>query len=89
MKQSTVKVRNKDGLHARPAAEFVQMANKFNSEIWIEKDNKKVSAKSIMGVMSLGISTGTQITLVAQGEDENDALKALVEFVTSNPDDKS
>ncbi len=83
MKQSTVKVCNKDGLHARPAAVFVQLANKFNSEVWIEKDNKRVNAKSIMGVMSLGISADTEITVVAQGEDEDKAVKALVELVTS------
>ncbi|MGI6112513.1 MAG: HPr family phosphocarrier protein [Mahellales bacterium] len=83
MKQSTVKVSNKDGLHARPAAVFVQLANKFNSEVWIEKDNKRVNAKSIMGVMSLGISADTEITVAAQGEDEDKAVKALVELVTS------
>ncbi|HHY42937.1 MAG TPA: HPr family phosphocarrier protein [Thermoanaerobacterales bacterium] len=83
MFQQNVIVKNKTGLHARPAALFVQTANKFKSEIFIEKQGKKVNAKSIMGVMSLAVSQGTEITISAQGEDEQDAVKKLVELIES------
>lgn len=81
MYEKTIVVKNKTGLHARPAAMFVQTANKFKSEIFVEKEGKKVNAKSIMGVMSLAVSQGTTITILAQGEDEKDAVEALVELV--------
>ncbi|HQE13133.1 MAG TPA: HPr family phosphocarrier protein [Flavipsychrobacter sp.] len=83
MFQQNVTVKNKTGLHARPAALFVQTANKFKSEVFIEKDGKKVNAKSIMGVMSLAVSQGTQITISAQGEDEKEAVEKLVEIIES------
>ncbi|GAQ24452.1 MULTISPECIES: HPr family phosphocarrier protein [Tepidanaerobacter] len=83
MIQQTVTVKNKTGLHARPAALFVQAANKFKSEIFIEKEGKKVNAKSIMGVMSLAVSQGTQITISAEGEDEKEAVEKLVELIES------
>lgn len=72
---------NKSGLHARPASRFVQLANEFKSEIFVQKDNTKVNAKSIMGVMTLGAGKGTEITLIAEGRDEEKALKALVDLV--------
>lgn len=74
-------VRLKTGLHARPAALFVQEANKFSSEVFVEKDEKKVNAKSIMGIMSLAISTGTEIYISAEGTDAEQAVVALVELV--------
>lgn len=74
-------VKLKTGLHARPAALFVQEANKFVSEIFVEKDEKKVNAKSIMGIMSLAISTGTEITLSAEGSDAQGAVEALAALV--------
>lgn len=83
MVQQTVTVKNKTGLHARPAALFVQAANKFKSEIFIEKEGKKVNAKSIMGVMSLAVSQGTQITISAEGEDEKEAVEKLLELIES------
>lgn len=83
MVQQIVTVKNKTGLHARPAALFVQAANKFKSEIFIEKEGKKVNAKSIMGVMSLAVSQGTQITISAEGEDEKEAVEKLVELIES------
>jgi phosphocarrier protein HPr len=83
MFQQNVTVKNKTGLHARPAALFVQTANKFRSEVFIEKEGKKVNAKSIMGVMSLAVSQGTQIIISAQGEDEEEAVKKLVELIES------
>jgi catabolite repression HPr-like protein len=81
MVEKQVEVKLKTGLQARPAALFVQEANRFSSEIFLEKDGKKVNAKSIMGLMSLAISKGTSITLVADGSDEEEALVALEGFV--------
>lgn len=81
MHERTVTVKNKTGLHARPAALFVQAANKFKSEIFIEKEGKKVNAKSIMGVMSLAVFQGTSIIISAQGEDEEEAVSKLTELV--------
>lgn len=76
-------VKNKVGLHARPAAIFVQTANKYLSDIYVEIDNKRVNAKSIMGIMSLGVSQGTEITIIARGEDEKKAIEDLV-YVLEN-----
>ncbi|WP_185183993.1 HPr family phosphocarrier protein [Bacillus subtilis] len=81
MVQQKVKVRLKTGLQARPAALFVQEANRFTSDVFLEKDGKKVNAKSIMGLMSLAVSTGTEVTLIAQGEDEQEALEKLAAYV--------
>ncbi|RXT04038.1 HPr family phosphocarrier protein [Ammoniphilus sp. CFH 90114] len=78
--QATVNL--KTGLQARPAAFFVQEANRYSAEIFVEKDNKKVNAKSIMGIMSLAVSNGTEITISAEGSDAEEAvsnLKVLVE----------
>lgn len=83
MFQQNVTVKNKTGLHARPAALFVQTANKFKSEVFIEKEGKKVNAKSIMGVMSLAVSQGTVITVSAQGDDEKEAVNKLIELIES------
>nr|1MU4_A Chain A, HPr-like protein crh [Bacillus subtilis]1MU4_B Chain B, HPr-like protein crh [Bacillus subtilis] len=81
MVQQKVEVRLKTGLQARPAALFVQEANRFTSDVFLEKDGKKVNAKSIMGLMSLAVSTGTEVTLIAQGEDEQEALEKLAAYV--------
>ena len=83
MFQQNVTVKNKTGLHARPAALFVQTANKFRSEVFIEKEGKKVNAKSIMGVMSLAVSQGTPIIVSAQGDDEKEAVNKLIELIES------
>ncbi|TWI60016.1 HPr family phosphocarrier protein [Halalkalibacter nanhaiisediminis] len=81
MVKKDVTVKKKTGLQARPAALFVQEANRFTSEVFIEKDNKKVNAKSIMGLMSLAVANGATITLVTDGKDEQEALDALVTFI--------
>ncbi|RDI41061.1 HPr family phosphocarrier protein [Falsibacillus pallidus] len=81
MIEKTVEVKLKSGLQARPAALFVQEANRFSSEIFLAKDNKKVNAKSIMGLMSLAVNAGAVITLSADGSDEADAVERLVRFV--------
>ena len=79
-----VTVLNQVGLHARPATFFIQKANEFKSGIWVVKDERKVNAKSLLGVLSLGITKGTEITLVADGADEQDAIDELTSLVTSN-----
>lgn len=81
MTRRPVVVKLKTGLHARPAALFVQEANRFSSEIFVEKDEKKVNAKSIMGIMSLAISTNTEIYISATGSDEEQAVTALAMLV--------
>lgn len=83
--EKKVVVQLQTGLHARPAAYFVQEANKFSAQIFIEKDNRKVNAKSIMGVMSLAVSKGAEILITADGIDAEQAVQALSEIV-SNPE---
>lgn len=76
-----VNVQNQIGLHARPATFFIQKANEFKSSIWIEKDERRVNAKSLLGVLSLGIVGGTSIRIIADGADEQTAVDALVKLV--------
>lgn len=82
MAQQSVVIRLKTGLHARLAGLFVQTANRYFSDIFVEKENKTVNAKSIMGIMSLAISTGTSITITANGADAQKAVSALVKLVS-------
>lgn len=84
MVEKQVEVKLRTGLQARPAALFVQEATRFSSEVFIEKDGKKVNAKSIMGLMSLAISSGAVITLIAEGSDEEEALEALADYVVQD-----
>ena len=79
----SVTIKNSVGLHARPATFFVQKANCYKSSIWVEKEDCRVNAKSLLGVLSLGISKGCDITLIADGQDENDAVDALASLVDS------
>ena len=74
-------VNNQVGLHARPATFFIQKANEFKSSIWVEKEDRRVNAKSLLGVLSLGIVKG--INLIADGPDEEAAISALVELINS------
>ena len=78
-----VVVQNQVGLHARPATFFIQKANEFKSSIWVEKEERRVIAKSLLGVLSLGILGGTSIRIIADGSDENEAVDALVNLVLS------
>ena len=72
-----VVIQNQVGLHARPATFFIQKANEFKSSIWVEKEERRVNAKSLLGVLSMGIVKGTTITLIADGADEEEALEGL------------
>ena len=78
-----VTVQNQVGLHARPATYFIQKANEFKSSIWVEKDERKVNAKSLLGVLSLGIMGDTGIRIIASGSDEEQAVNDLVKLVES------
>ena len=77
-------VNNQVGLHARPATFFIQKANEFKSSIWVEKEERKVNAKSLLGVLSLGITKGTSILITAEGPDEEEAVNALCDLIASN-----
>lgn len=78
-----VEVKNQVGLHARPATFFIQKANEFASSIWIERDERRVNAKSLLGVLSLGIIGGTNIKIIADGSDEEAAVEELIKLVKS------
>ncbi|MBU6145983.1 MAG: HPr family phosphocarrier protein [Paenibacillaceae bacterium] len=84
MQQQSVVVQLRTGLHARPAAMFVQTANKYAAEVFVEKTGMTVNAKSIMGIMSLAINSGSTITIQAKGTDAADAIRALVAFVSKD-----
>ena len=84
MISEVITITNDTGLHARPASVFVSTAAKFKSELMLQKGDKQINAKSIMGVLSLGITKGTEIIISAQGSDEEEALRALVELARSN-----
>lgn len=76
-------VQNQVGLHARPATFFIQKANEFKSSIWVEKEERRVNAKSLLGVLSLGIVGGTSIRIIADGSDEEQAVEGLIALVES------
>ena len=84
MYMKEVVVQNQVGLHARPATFFIQKANEYKSSIWVESDDRKVNAKSLLGVLSLGITKGLTITIIADGPDEEDAVNDLVNLISSN-----
>ncbi len=86
MVRKTVKITNKLGLHARPSAKVVQTATKFKSEITLEKEGLEVNGKSIMGVMMLAAEMGSDVTVMAQGEDAEDAVRVLSEVLASKFD---
>ena len=77
-------ISNQVGLHARPATFFIQKANEYKASIWVEKDDRRVNAKSLLGVLSLGIVKGTAITIIADGSDEEEAVAALSALIASD-----
>ena len=83
MFEKEVTVQNQVGLSARPATFFIQKANCFKSSVWVEKDNRRVNAKSLLGVLSLGIDGGMTVKVMANGPDEEQAVRELVELVDS------
>ncbi|MFQ5649442.1 MAG: HPr family phosphocarrier protein [bacterium] len=83
MIQEKVTIKNKLGLHARPAALFVKTAAKFKSDVFLGRDEQEVNGKSIMGVMMLAAEMGSKLTLTVKGEDEEDALNALLGLIES------
>jgi len=84
MYKKTATVMKQVGLHARPATFLIQKANEFKSSIWIEKDERRVNAKSLLGVLSLGVAKGTMINIIADGSDENEAVDTLCELINSD-----
>ncbi len=76
-----IKIINELGLHARAAAIFVKTANKFSADIFVKKGNDQVNAKSIMGIMAIGISKGVEITIMVDGIDEEEAMEALIKLI--------
>ena len=74
-------INNQVGLHARPATFFIQKANEFKSSIWVEVEDRKINAKSLLGVLSMGITKGTRVSIIAEGPDEEEAVKALTEML--------
>jgi catabolite repression HPr-like protein len=81
MKQQAINIQLPGGLEARPVAMLVQIASKFRSTVYIEAENKKVNAKSIMGMMSLGLGNGEEVTVLTEGEDEQEALNEMLEYL--------
>ena len=79
-----VVISNQVGLHARPATFFIQKANEYKASIWVEKDDRRVNAKSLLGVLSIGIVKGTAITIIADGSDEEEAVAALSALIASD-----
>lgn len=82
MPQETVEVVHPEGLHARPAAEFVKLANRFTSSVRVRYNGREVNGKSIMAVMGLGANYGAQVELVVEGDDAAEALQSLKTFLT-------
>ena len=78
-----VTITNSIGLHARPATFFIQKANAYKSSVWVEKDDRRVNAKSLLGVLSHGIAQGMTILLIADGQDEEDALNGLSDLINT------
>ena len=80
MIRKELQVSNPEGIHTRPAASIVRTLSKYDSEVWIRKGSYEINGKSIIGVMTLAASQGTKLTVVCEGEDENDAVTALEEL---------
>ena len=84
MVKKSIKIELSSGLEARPAAMLVQVASQYDSKIYLEADSKRVNAKSIMGMMTLGLDSGEQITLSANGEDEEAAMTSIEKYLSNN-----
>ena len=82
-----VVINNQVGLHARPATFFIQKANEFKSSIWVEREDRRVNAKSLLGVLSLNVVKGATVNIVADGADENEAVETLAELIEKGFDE--
>jgi len=82
-----IKIQNSIGLHARPATFFIQKANTYKSSIWVEKDERRVNAKSLLGVLSMGIVKDMAITIIADGQDEEEAVEGLCSLIAEGLED--
>ena len=82
MLKKSMKIQLKNGLEARPVAVLVQVANQHESSVYIESEGKKVNAKSIMGMMSLGLDSGEEVTVIADGKDEEEAVANIEKFLS-------
>ena len=81
MIRKTIQVRLKSGMETRPVAMLVQVASRFDSDIYVEADSRKMNAKSIMGMMTLGLDTGEEVTVTASGPDEQEAMEAVESYL--------
>ncbi|NIR48727.1 HPr family phosphocarrier protein [candidate division KSB1 bacterium] len=88
MIQKKVRIKNKLGLHARPAAQFVKTAAQFKSDVFLGRDDHEVNGKSIMGVMMLAAEMGSELTLSVDGEDEKEAMKELLGLINGKFDEE-
>jgi phosphocarrier protein HPr len=88
MLETTITIKNKLGLHARAAVKFVNLANRFGADVKIIKDGNAIDGKSILGILTLAATQGSEITLSASGKDEDEALKALVNLINNRFDEK-
>ena len=89
MTTKTLKIKTESGIHARPAAMFVKMANQFPCEILVQKDDQEINGKSIMGIMMLALTKGTTITIKADGQKEKEAVKKIAELIENDFDEDS
>ena len=83
MTKTDVTITNNIGLHARPATFFIQKANSYKSSVWIEKEDRKINANSLLGVLSLGIAKGMTVTISAEGIDEAEAINGLANLINT------
>lgn len=88
MEEREVVIKNRAGIHARPAALIVQTANQFESQISFEKDNDRINGKSIMGIITLGAAYNTKLKVIAEGDDERNAVEAIVELFENRFEEK-
>jgi len=84
MYEKKAKITKQVGLHARPATFLIQKANEYRSSVWIEKDERRVNAKSLLGVLSLGVAQGATISIIADGPDETQAVDSLCDLISSD-----
>ena len=85
--ENLIEVKKEHGLHARPATIFVQLANKFNSSVRIEKDSEVIDGKSIIAILSLGVNSGMKVKLIIEGDDSQEAMQDLANFLQTDSDD--